>query len=111
MGLPSLFVVLFLAAWMLGAVSSQARCADAARVGARLAARGEPDTAVSTMADRAAPPHAQVRIRRQADLVIVEVSARIGTAGVGRLVPDLVVTARAVASTELASDPSGPRAP
>lgn len=107
-GLPTLFVVFLLAAWLLGAVSAAARCADAARIGARLAARGEPDASAAAMAARAAPPGAEVRIRHGNELVNVEVSARIGAAGLGRLVPDLVVNARAVAAAEATNSPPAP---
>ncbi|EIV95342.1 TadE family protein [Frankia sp. QA3] len=99
-GLPSVFVVFFLAAWMLGVVGAQARCADAARVGARLAARGETAAAVTAAVTRAAPRDATLRMHRQAGLLDVEVSARVGAAGLGRLVPALVVTAHAVTPVE-----------
>lgn len=103
-GLPSVFVVFFLAAWMLSAVSAQARCADAARVGARLAARGETTAAVFTAVTRAAPSGATMQLHRQTGLLDVEVSAP--TAGLGHLVPTLVVTAHAVAPVETAACPT-----
>ncbi len=103
MGLPSLFVVFFLAAWMVSAVGAQARCADAARVGARLAARGEAQATVSAAVTRAAPRGATLRLHRDADLLDVEVSAPVGAAGLGRLVPALVVTAHAVTPVEPAA--------
>jgi hypothetical protein len=103
-----LFALFFLAAWLLGAVSGQARCADAARVGARLAARGESDTAVTAAVARAAPPHAGVRLRRHDGLLDVEVSARVGRIGLDRLVPDLVVSAHAVVPVEAAVVGSAP---
>ncbi len=101
-GLPSLFAAFFVAAWLLGAVSGQARCADAARVGARLAARGESDPTVTLAVARAAPPHARIRLRRHEGLLDVEVSARISRAGLDSFVPDLVVSARAVVPDEAA---------
>ncbi|WP_236705746.1 MULTISPECIES: TadE family type IV pilus minor pilin [Frankia] len=99
-GLPSVFVAFFLAAWMLATVGAQARCADAARVGARLAARGEAQATVSAAVTRAAPRGATLRLHRDADLLDVEVSAPVGAAGLGRLVPALVVTAHAVTPVE-----------
>ncbi len=102
-GLPSLFVVFFLAAWMLSAVGAQARCADAARIGARLAARGEAPATVSAAVTRAAPRGAALQLHHQAGLVDVEVSAPVGAAGLGRLMPALVVTAHAITPVEPAA--------
>ncbi|ETA02599.1 hypothetical protein ThrDRAFT_01571 [Frankia casuarinae] len=103
-GLPSLFVVFFLAAWMLGAVAAQTRCADAARIGARLAARGEPDSAVHTMVIQAAPVGSTVTLHRGAGRLEVQVSVHVGGIGVSRLVPGIEVAARAVTPVEATVD-------
>ncbi|AEH11559.1 MULTISPECIES: TadE family type IV pilus minor pilin [Protofrankia] len=50
--IPSLVLVLLIAIWVVSAVSVQARCAEAARIGARAAARGETDEMVRTWAGR-----------------------------------------------------------
>ncbi|MCM3882453.1 pilus assembly protein TadE [Frankia sp. R82] len=92
--------VFLLAAWMLAVMFGQGRCGDAARIGARLAARGESDAIVAATVTRAAPPHASVRVSRHDGLVDVEVSATIGASALGRLAPRQVVSARAVAAVE-----------
>ncbi len=55
-------VVLLCAALLMTgqAVIGEVRCTDAARAGARLAARGEPPAAVAAEATRRAPPGASV---------------------------------------------------
>ncbi len=62
--LPSLVLVLAVA---LGAVHlglDQVRCVDAARLGARALARGEPEGAVLREVGAAAPPGARVSVTR-----------------------------------------------
>ena len=62
--LPSLVLVLAVA---LGAVHlglDQVRCVDAARLGARALARGEPEGAVLREVTAAAPPGARVSVTR-----------------------------------------------
>ncbi|WP_406211130.1 TadE family type IV pilus minor pilin [Kitasatospora sp. NBC_01560] len=59
--------------WGVLAAGAQIRCVDAARVGARAAARGEPDAVA--IAGSAAPPGAVVRIAMEADTVRVTVDA------------------------------------
>ncbi|MCK9895156.1 hypothetical protein MXD60_11210 [Frankia sp. AgB32] len=57
---------------------------------------------------RAAPPRADIRLRRHEGLVDVEVSTRLGRPGLDRFVPDLVVSARAVVPDEAAVVESPP---
>ncbi|WP_308017319.1 TadE family type IV pilus minor pilin, partial [Streptomyces griseus] len=54
------FVMALLWAWM--AASDQIRCVDAARAGARAAARSEPEAAVREAARAAAPHGARVEV-------------------------------------------------
>ena len=100
LGLPSLVAVLLAALWMISAATAQARCAEAARLAARAAARGETDTVTRSWAVRAAPPGASVTISRDDDSVRVEVAAALGGQGYGRLVPPVRVSAAAVAPLE-----------
>ena len=58
------------------AVIGEVRCTDAARAGARLAARGESDPAVA--AEVASPPGTQVSIARGATLVGCRSARRSG---------------------------------
>ncbi|APA94457.1 TadE family type IV pilus minor pilin [Nocardia seriolae] len=73
--LAALVAVLVLGVGALLAVSAQVRCVDAAREAARLAARGDEASAVST-ARRVAPAGARIDLRAEGGLVVAEVSAR-----------------------------------
>jgi hypothetical protein len=78
----------------LGAVSfgaAQLRCADAAAVAARLAARDEPESVVVAAARATAPGGAQVQVRRTGERVVVTVSAPVRLPGLGATLPALVV--------------------
>jgi len=77
----------------LTAVSKQVRCVDAAREAARLAARGDGDSA-STAAQGIAPDGAAVRLRRDGELVVATVSAR------SALLPGITIAAEAIAAAE-----------
>lgn len=108
MALPSLVAVLFAVVWMLSAVSAQTRCAEAARLAARAAARGESALSTRFWALQAAPPGAAIEIDEGAGTVRVRVMAPVGAGGAGRLVPSLTVSATAVAAFEdvpLAGEP------
>lgn len=98
MGLPTLGTVLVLAVWVLGAVSAQARCTEAARIGARMAARGENAGQVLDWARRAAPGGATVVVEHRPGEVIVTVRAAF-PAGASRL-PTVPLAATAVAPVE-----------
>ncbi len=87
------------ALWGLSAVSVQLTCTDAARSGARAAARGESLTAVRELVVRAVPKGATVRVRRDEATVHVDVSAPVAPpAAVG--LPPLIVHARTAAAVE-----------
>ena len=75
--LPSLVLVLALS---LGAVDlglDRVRCVDAARLGARLLARGEPEAAALAEVRRAAPEGARVSVTRSGGLVTVSVTGEV----------------------------------
>ncbi|MEU8587169.1 TadE family type IV pilus minor pilin [Streptomyces sp. NPDC048664] len=74
--LPALVLFAMGLVWALLAVSTQLQCADAARTGARAAARQEPAAVVQDMVRQAAPHGARVAVSRQGDLVRVTVAAR-----------------------------------
>lgn len=94
--LPALLVVLALAVGVVVSVGAQLRCVDAARVAARVAARGDTDTVASQAGQRTAPDGARIRIVHRGDQVEVEVSAEV------RLfrLPPVQVQGRAVAEAE-----------
>jgi len=86
-------VVLILCVSGLTAVSMQVRCVDAAREAARLAARGDDDSA-SGAARGIAPDGAAVQLRRDGKLVVATVTAR------SPLLPGITIAAEAVAAAE-----------
>jgi Flp pilus assembly protein TadG len=73
--LPVLLLVLAAAVAAVVVVGSQLRCVDAAREGARAAARGEPVGVVTELAARAAPDGARVTVAVTGDTVTVTVTA------------------------------------
>ena len=102
--LPALVLLLTLAIGVVMAVTWQLRCADAAQVAARLAARSEPAAVVQAAARRVAPTGANVSVGTDAagDLTVT-VSAPLRIPGWGHALP--AFTARAV-FTE-AKEPEG----
>lgn len=73
--LPALVLFAMALLWALLAASAQIQCVDAARAGARAAARQEPPNVVEEVARQAAPDGAKVTVSRQGDLVHVAVVA------------------------------------
>ncbi|GAB3951656.1 TadE family type IV pilus minor pilin [Streptomyces sparsus] len=93
---PSLIFLLGLLMWGLLATAGQIQCVDAARAGARAAARAESTKQAVAAAEEVAPAGAQVVLRREGPLVRVRVTAR--SAGPGPL--SVGLRAEAVARTE-----------
>ncbi|MBE3075683.1 MAG: hypothetical protein IMZ75_12200 [Actinobacteria bacterium] len=79
--LPAVVLVLALSLGALGLALDQVRCVDAARTGARAAARGDSYGAVILVASRAAPPEALVSMATSGDLVRVSVVSPPRVAG------------------------------
>ena len=96
--LPVLLLVLAGAVAALIVVGAQLRCVDAAREGARAAARGDGDARVTEIAAGAGPSGASVRIAAGADEVAVTVTADV--APLGPLPLHVRVSARAVSAPE-----------
>jgi hypothetical protein len=92
-GVVTLVSVLVLCLAGVTAVSVQIRCIDAAREAARLAARGDERSAVST-ARGIAPSGAVVQLRGDGDYVVATVTAR------SALLPALGITATGVSAVE-----------
>lgn len=95
--LPALLVVLALAIGAVVTVDGQLRCVDAARAGARVAARGEADGAVRQAAAQLAPPGAQVGVTHRGTQVRVTVRV---TLWAGRWLPAVPLHADATADAE-----------
>ena len=96
--LPVLLLVLAGAVAAVVVVGAQLRCVDAAREGARAAARGEPVAAVTEIVRRAAPAGAAVVVTRTGDEVRVDVRADL--APLGPVPLRIRFTAEAVARLE-----------
>ncbi len=73
--LPVLVMFAMALVWALLVVAAQIQCVDAARTGARAAARQDPADAVVEVARRAAPRSAKVTVGREGDQVRVTVVA------------------------------------
>ena len=102
--LPALVFFLAVLVWGLMASAAQIQCVDAARAGARAAARSEPEGQVLAAARQAAPRGARVRSFRDGEFVRVEVTAQ--ALGPGRLAALLSVQVGAAAQA-LAEDTVG----
>ncbi|WP_329026727.1 MULTISPECIES: TadE family type IV pilus minor pilin [unclassified Streptomyces] len=110
MVIPVLAVFALALLWALMAASAQIRCVDAARAGARAAARSEPAEQVREAALSAAPDGASVVVERAGTLWRVNVTAP--TPGPGPLT--VTLRAEAAAAAEDAPVPTaatGPDAP
>jgi hypothetical protein len=97
--LPALVLVVAIALWGVCVAAAHVACVDAARAGARAAARGEPLPAVRTEVLRGAPSGARVATRRDGDFTEVDVSVALHAPAFSAL-PPIVVHERAVAATE-----------
>jgi hypothetical protein len=102
--LPVLVLFAMALVWGLLAVGAQLRCVDAARTGARAAARQDPEDEVARVAREAAPQGARITVSRGSGLVRVVVVAR--PPGLGGLPFDLREEAVA-ADEEGPGDPAG----
>jgi Flp pilus assembly protein TadG len=104
--LPVLLLVLAGAVAAVTVVAAQMRCVDAAREGARAAARGEATALVVDLAGRAAPDGAVTTVAEDGTAVTVTVTAEV--APLGPLPLRLRVSATAVAQREPgAGEPAG----
>ncbi|MGW1762797.1 TadE family type IV pilus minor pilin [Streptomyces sp. NPDC002073] len=73
--LPALVVFASLLVWALLAAAAQIRCVDAARAGARAAARSEPAERALAIARESAPAGARIVLEREGELWRVRVDA------------------------------------
>lgn len=76
MAMPVLVLFVMGLVWALLAASAQLQCVDAARAGARAAARQDSPEAVEATTRRLAPTGARIAVSRKGDLVHVTVRAR-----------------------------------
>ena len=73
--LPALLVVVTMGLSAVAVVTDEVRCVDAARVGARLLARGETAEQVRLEVARQSPPGARIVLDAEGEQIRVEVSA------------------------------------
>jgi Flp pilus assembly protein TadG len=93
-----LVLMLALCLSLVTTVHAQLRCVDAAREGARLAARGEAHERVVATAERLGPAGAAATVRRQGEQVVVTVKATARP--LTRLLPGIPVHAQAAVEPE-----------
>lgn len=79
--LPVLLLVLVCAVAAVSVVGAQLRCVDAAREGARAAARGEADAVVAELAGGVAPDGAVTAVQPEGERVRVTVSVEVAPLG------------------------------
>ncbi|MFI8343063.1 TadE family type IV pilus minor pilin [Streptomyces sp. NPDC085639] len=101
--IPALVLFAALLVWALMAAAAQIRCVDAARAGARAAARSEPVEVAEAAARAAAPQGARVELERVGDLWRVRVAAP--APGPGGLPVRLGAQAVALAEDSVGSPP------
>ena len=100
--IPAVVVLLGGLIAVVAAVAAQLRCVDAAREGARAAARGDPQSAVVAIARQAAPAGASVTVSTSGDSVTVTV--RASTRPIGGLVGTYTVSSSATGRLEPTTD-------
>lgn len=99
--LPVMVFLVAAALWAVAVAAAQLRCIDAARDGARAAARGETDQAVMAAVRASAPSGASIDVSHVGGDVIVVVKARVApTSGVFARVSAPTAAATAVAAAE-----------
>ncbi|MEV6207437.1 TadE family type IV pilus minor pilin [Kitasatospora sp. NPDC051914] len=107
--LPAMVVLAAMLVWAVLATAGEVRCVDAARVGARAAARG--DTDAEALARAAAPPGARVEVAQGTETVRVTVEVplpapgKLGAAVAVRLRASAVAAREDVAGLEESGAP------
>lgn len=86
--------------WIILVVTAQLRVVDAARAGARAAARGEGVTQSAAVAEQIAPPGAHAVVSRTGDEVEVVVRVVVQPPGGIAVLPSISVEAVAYAAAE-----------
>lgn len=100
--LPVLLLVLFCAVAAVTVVGAQLRCVDAAREGARAAARGETSAVVAELAGQVAPDGAVTVVRPDGDRIQVTVTVEVSPLG------PVPLRTRVSASAVAQREPGGP---
>jgi Flp pilus assembly protein TadG len=98
--LPAIVLALLIGVAAVSAMTMRMRCADAAAVGARLAARGESRDAVIAAATRVAPADAVVHVLSTSGTVQVTVTARAPLIPASTWLPTVGVSGRFIQDRE-----------
>ncbi|HET7388395.1 MAG TPA: TadE family type IV pilus minor pilin [Nocardioidaceae bacterium] len=99
--LPLLAAVALGLVWLLALAAAQMRVVDAAREVARAAARDDAPTSAIALGRRVAPDGAQIRVHDHGATVTADVVAAVrGPGGLFDFLPEIDVTASAVAAQE-----------
>lgn len=106
--LPAFVLVVLAALCGIGVMTAQLRCADAAGVAARMAARGESVSVVRSVALNGAPGRAQVDLVRSATTVTATVVDRLSLPGMPRFLPGVVIRTQVVEALEPAASAGSP---
>ncbi|MGQ0626209.1 MAG: TadE family type IV pilus minor pilin [Sporichthyaceae bacterium] len=106
LAMPALVLVLAAAVWVISVLSTAMACTDAARAGARAAARGESEHVVRAIVRDVGPAGAQLTQRVSGAVVLVRVRVRI-EAPWGLPAPGVDVGGQAVAALEYDGASSG----
>ena len=96
--LPAVVVLLIAVLVLTAAATTQLRCADAARAGARSAALGEDQAMVAAQAEHIAGPGAAVEVAQEGEWVTVTVRSAATAGGLG--IAPLRVSGAATARVE-----------
>lgn len=97
---PAVVVLLAMLLWAVALVGAYVQVVDAARAGARAAARGESVAASAAVAEQAAPPGADAVITHDAGDVRVAVHVQVEPPGGLAVLPSIDVSAVAYAAVE-----------
>jgi len=98
--IPGLVVLVMIFVWIILVITAQMRVVDAARAGARAAARGESTAQSAVIAEQAAPPGAEADVTRTGSEVRVAVRVEVRPPGGIPLLPSISVDAVAYAAAE-----------
>jgi Flp pilus assembly protein TadG len=99
--LPVLLTLLFLGIWLIGVVTANIRCIDAARDVARAVARGESPEAAQELGRRTAPANATITISRtDSDIHVTVIATPHRNAPLLDVLPATPITAKATVQSE-----------
>ncbi|MFG1818700.1 TadE family type IV pilus minor pilin [Kribbella sp. NPDC049174] len=107
--LPVLLTLLFLGIWLIGVVTANIRCIDAARDVARAVARGESPETAQEIGRRTAPAGATVTISRtDSDIHVTVTASPHRNAPLLEALPATPITAEATVQSEPTTEETTP---